>query len=184
MPLLEAQMTAAADYSDVDDSSDIEMFPFRPSDKAIVKEAISLVKEVLRLPSLSGYDVHRISKVLYALERLPRPSPGIGIGLTVSYRAGDEMVYQDVYVGESFFYLSSGGSVYTPGVGSDHHSQRAFEVELDGYRSRGDVEDWANSFRETLSLWPEIEISFEELDDDNIEWETGPPEDYWAKLNE
>ena len=160
------------------------LFPFRPDDKATVDEAISLVREVLRLPSLSGYDVHRIGKLLYALERLPRPSPGIAIGLTVSYRVGDEMVYQDIYVGDSFFYLSSGGSIYTPGAGSDHHSQRAFEVELSGYRSGGDIEDWANRFRETLSLWPDIEISFEELDDDNVEWDTEPAEDYWDKLNE
>lgn len=31
-------MTGDADYSDVDDSSDTELFPFRPVDKAVVDD--------------------------------------------------------------------------------------------------------------------------------------------------
>src|SRR5262245_36039756 len=94
----------------------LELFPFRLKEKAIVDETIALVKEVLRDPSLTPRDLHLAAKVLLALMRLPRPTPGIAIDMTISYRFNNDLSYRGIFISEESFRLQSGGSIYTPGV--------------------------------------------------------------------
>lgn len=176
------------DDEDGDNSSiEKELFPLTLEDKVIVDEAVGVVKDVLRRASLSGRDVHRIGKLLFALERLPRSTSGISIGMTVSHRANDEMTYRDIFISESVFWMNTGGSVYTPGVGSDSYSSTVFHVETGGYRAGTDfyeVSTWADSFRELLNMTRKVE--FEDLDEDagQIDWDDEGSETYWDEITE
>ncbi len=163
----------------------LELFPFRLEEKAIVDETIALVREVLRHPSLTPRDLHLAAKVLLALMRLPRPTPGIAIDMTISYRFNNELSYRGIFISEESFRLQSGGSIYTPGVGSDSYSADDIEMEIGGFRSNVDfflVSGWLESCRELLNM--SAEVSFEDLGDDDVDWDVEDSEDYWDKLNE
>lgn len=163
----------------------LELFPFQPEEKAIVDEVIALVREVLRLRSLTPRNLHLAAKILLALMRLPRPTPGIAIDMTISYRFNNDLSYRGIFISEESFRLQSGGSIYTPGVGSDSYSDDDIEMEIGGFRSNMNfflVSAWLNSCRELLNM--SAEISFEDLGDDDVEWDVEDSEDYWDKLNE
>lgn len=163
----------------------LELFPFRVEEKAIVDETIALVREVLRLPSLTPLYLHLAAKTLLALMRLPRPTPGIAIDFTISYRFNNELSYRGIFINEESFRLQSGGSIYTPGVGSDSYSDDALEINIGGYRSNVDyslVSGWIDSCRELLNM--SAKVSFEDLGDDVVDWDVEGSEDYWDKLNE
>ena len=168
-----------------EEETESELFPFRLEEKAIVDETIALVRELIRLPSLTPLNLHLAAKLLLALIRLPRPTPGIAIDMTISYRLNDDLSYRGIFISEDSFRLQSGGSIYTPGVGSDSYSDDSLEIEISGYRSNVSfylVSGWIDSCRELLNM--SAKVSFEDLGDDDVDWDIEDAEDYWDKLNE
>lgn len=176
------------DFEDeADDERDVDLFPFRVDERPIVDELIKLVREVLGRGKVSAAQVRDISKVLYALERLPRPTPGIAIGLTVAYHYNNECTYCELFISEEEFRISSGGNTYDPGVGSDSYGETLFEMETSGFRDGSadwyQLSGWFDSARELLNM--EHRISIEDLGDDGeIDWSDEESEDYWDKLND
>src|SRR5438067_1961105 len=106
--------------NDADDQDDEEeLFAFSPEDKPLVDEIIESIHRVIRGRSLLPSNLHHLSIALLALNRLPRITPAVELGVCLSYRFVDEMSYVGFYIGQSSFRLDGGGSVYTPDVGSD-----------------------------------------------------------------
>lgn len=172
---------------EADDESNAELFPFRADERPIVDALVKLVREVLGRGKVSASQVRDISKVLYALERLPRPTPGIAIGLTVAYHFNNECTYCELFISEEEFRISSGGNTYDPSVGSDSYGETLFEMETSGFRDGSadwyQLSGWFDSARELLNM--EHRISIEDLGDDSeIDWSDEETEDYWDKLND
>ncbi len=173
---------------DEDEDAELKpvLFPFKQEEKAIVDELIKVVREILGRGNVSGREVHDISKALFALERLPRPTPGVAIGLGVIYEFNRESTFCDFYISEQEFRLSSGGYAYTEGVGGDSYSTTHFEMETSGFRDgSGDwfeLSGWFNSLKELVG--GEHRISIEDMGDESeIDWsDYDESEDYWEQL--
>lgn len=175
------------DEDDDQDEKRRELFPFRLEESFVVYELKSLVRKILQRPTLSGSEVRQVGTVLFALERLPRPTPGVAVGLGVAYRYNNESTYCELFISESEFRLSNGGNTYDPGVGSDSYSQTIFEMETSGFREgSGDdyeVTGWFNSINELLTMESSIDIEYLG-DDEAVDWSEEGSEDFWEDLEE
>lgn len=164
------------------------LFPFRRDERVIVDELIKVVREILGRGNVTGREVHDISKALFALERLPRPTPGVSIGLGVIYEYNRESTYCDFYISEDEFRLSSGGYAYDEHVGGDSYSSTLFEMEMSGFRDGSDdwfeLSGWFDSIKGLLG--GEHRISIEDMGDESkVDWsDYDESENYWEHLEE
>jgi hypothetical protein len=123
--------------------------------------------------------------VLFALERLPRSTPGVAVAIGPVYSFNSESSYCDLYITESEFRLSGGGNTYDPGVGSDSFSSTVFELEISGFREgSGDSEEvlgWLEQFDELINLGARIQIEY--LGDDTlVDWSAKGSDSFWDEL--
>jgi hypothetical protein len=163
------------------------IFPFKIEDSFLVDELKKVVRKILRHPTLSGNDMRRIGTVLFALERLPRSTPGAAVGLSVVYRYNNESTYCELFISESELRLTSGGNTYDPAVGSDSYSQSILEMETSGFKDgctdSYEVTGWFNSVSELLNMESRIEIEYLG-DDGEVDWSDEGSEDFWEDIEE
>jgi len=102
-----------------------------------------VARDFLRYLGITPQEVVGLGHALYALERLPKVTPGVYCQFGIFYRAGDkefsEMKYITFAISDYSFEISIGGSVYEKGVGSDRYTEPGWLIELDeeGYRDPG-----------------------------------------------
>jgi hypothetical protein len=153
-----------------------ELFAFKPEDERLVEELRCLVWEVLRRSPLGPREVCAIGQLLHAMERLPWSTPGVFLTLTISERFSGEGTYCDMFICDSELWLGMGTSFYDPGVGSDHETEHAFEVDIYGNRFSSNVEEWLARFKMLLnarhSIKVEIESISQEIDWDDADYRT------------
>lgn len=161
------------------------LFALRPHDRAAINEILRGLRDLVARPSLPPSRLRYLSFALLALQRLPLTTPGVELDITLSHRFENEMTYHGVYIGSDSLRLEAGGSVYTPGVGSDNYSDAVFEVEPYGFRhSNGPdaLSHWLEEFR-TRCRDSSCDLTFDWLGDETeIEWDEDLDEDYWARL--
>jgi hypothetical protein len=163
-----------------------EQFGFLIEDRGLVIELAKIVRSLLQRPDITSELISHIGKLLFAMERLPLPTPGISIDLTMTYRFNDESSFISLFMDDTEFRLSRGGYVYDPAVGGDSYSENVFEVEVGDFRSSvelSEVSDWLDEFkRRALDKEQEIEVEFSG-DDSQIPWDEELEADYWDNLN-
>jgi len=161
----------------IDDEDEPEVdrtqFPLREDECYLVQELSQRLRSLIQRPSVSGYTVRQIGTVLFALERLPRATPGVAVSFSLVYRFNHESSGCDLFISESEFRLETGGNTYDPEVGSDSYGDTIFEMETSGFR-RGsadsfEVVGWLNQFDELLNLGGQIEIDYLG-DDEDVDW--------------
>ena len=117
----------------------MEEFELTDDDMHAIEIAKNVARRFLKLPNIAPTHIIGIGNALYALERLPKVTPGSFSEFGIVYRAGtdefSEMRYIDFRISESEFEISKGGSVYDKAVGSDSFSEPGWSVEVGGYRS-------------------------------------------------
>lgn len=139
-----------------DDSSKsaaVERFGFLQEDCQIIQKLIAGVRRALKRKSITPQQICGLGKLLHGLERLPRPTSGIGISVTIGSRGPEHFFHQSIDLYESSFEFSSGGSEYTPGVGSDSYTSFSFNVEVGGFRDETEVmevDEWMSGFIQSL----------------------------------
>lgn len=163
------------------------LFPFRLDEIFIVGELKARIRKLLQRPEASPIVVRKIGTVLFALERLPRSTPGVAVSLGLVDRFNNESCFSDLYISEDEFRLSSGGNTYDPGVGSDSYSSTAFELETSGFRDGNadseEVAGWFAQFDQLLGLDAAIEIEYLG-DDEQVDWSEVSSEEFWDELRE
>jgi hypothetical protein len=88
--------------------------------------------------------------------------------------------YVSVEISDTAFRLSTGGSVYTEGVGSDSYSESKFQLESGGFREghSQDFVDWLEEFRSARGT-----LAVEDLSDDSdLDLAEDVPSDGWDRL--
>lgn len=166
------------DFDDDDATQDIEdLFPFMVGEKDLIDRLAAKIRASLK--TLEPAELRKMAAFLFALERLPYATPGVSIDLAITQRIEGNLSYVSVEVSSDAFRLSMGGSVHTPGVGSDSYSETNFEVEAGGYRegTTEDFEGWLEVFRTTAGSY-----SFEDLGDDDVDLSEEVPSDGWDRL--
>src|SRR5438128_4675699 len=95
------------------------LFPLWGMDRGLIETLARLIRKLIHRNEATAEQLHHLAVLLFALERLPLVTPGVDVTLTLSYRTESDMNYQSIDLDGSSFSLSSGGSVYTPNVGTD-----------------------------------------------------------------
>ena len=151
---------------------EISKFELTEEDFGAVEIASNVARRLLRHPRITPRQIVGLGNALYALERLPRVTPGACCEFGISYRKGtddsEEMIYFDFNISDSEFRISQGGSVYEKSVGGDSHSAPDWVVEVDGYReTECDLYDIESSIEAYLRLGAEITVN----DESDMEYE-------------
>ena len=79
-----------------------------------------------------------IRRALAALDRLPKPTPGLHVEYGVCYRTDGGMRCVEFLVSDWALGISPGGSDYDDATGGDSFSEPGWRVEVDGYREDGE----------------------------------------------
>jgi hypothetical protein len=162
---------------DWEDSTDIsDLFPFFAREEALIQSLSTLVRA--SLPSLEVGVLNKVSKFLFALERLPYASPGVSVDLSILERGEGGSSYVSVELTDQVFRLSRGGSEYTPGVGSDSYVNTDVQLETGGFRegSSADFEEWLYAFRNASGSYAIYDNG------DDVELSDQAPGDGWERL--
>jgi len=140
-------------------------FKLTEDDEYAIEIAINVARDFLRFPSITSQEVIGLGHALYALERLPKVTPGVYCQFGIFYRAGDKEFSESKYItftiSDYSFEISIGGSVYEKEVGSDRYTEPGWLIDLDGegYRNPGcalfTIED---QVREYINLGAQITV--------------------------
>lgn len=172
-----------------DDSSEsivVERFGFLQEDRQAIQDLIAGVRWALRRKSITPQQICGLGKLLHGLERLPRPTSGIDITVTIENSTPNYSNYQSIGLSESSFEFWNGGTEYTPNVGGDNYTRFSFCVEAGGYRDDAEVtevEDWMCGFIESLC---DEDQDFRVADQDEgsvLAWDEKTPENDWDHLD-
>lgn len=152
-----------------------DLLPFTLSEKYLIEQIGATVRK--RMASADPETLRKIAAFLFALERLPFSTPNVSLELAIVERINENLAFVSVELDSQFFRLSSGGSVYSPDVGSDSFSETRLEIETGGFRdgSTSDFNDWLDAF---VSAAGSIEI------EGDIDFELTEPaaDDGWGRL--
>ncbi len=152
--------------------SDEEQFGFEEDDYYAIDIAKNVARRFLQTPNLAPQKIVGLGNALYALDRMPRVTPGAYTEFGITYRAGTEtfkeMRYIDFRICADAFEISIGGSVYDKSVGSDAVSEPGWLIEIGGYRNTAcELYNLESLVGEYLDLGAEITVD----DESNIEFE-------------
>ena len=89
-----------------------------------------------------------IAAFLHALRNLPYATPDVSLDLALMSRIDGNLGYVGIELSDQALRLTTGGSVYSPDVGSDSYSTTTVEMEPGGFRegTTEDFEDWLDQF--------------------------------------
>ena len=160
------------------------LFPFRREEEPFIDVLIGSIRTELH--ALDPAELRQTANLLYALQRLPCATPDIFIDLSKSQHIGEDFFYVSIEITGDTFRLSKGGSVYTPGVSSDSHSETLFHLEGGGLRdgTANGFAEWLANFKAAGGVyefnrdgWSDIDLT-EPIDANT--WER--LDEYWERV--
>ncbi len=161
------------------------LFGFDPTEACIVTEMVQVVRSLLTREDVTPEQIYHLAKVLFALERLPLPTPGVDVGFTLGYKHGGESFGQSLTVSESAFVLGTGAYILGE-AGGDTCSEITFEVHLGScsyFENWFALSGWAESIKE-MAADGGADLDVWSLgDDEKIDWDDEPDEEAWDLLH-
>jgi hypothetical protein len=170
---------------DTSGAQTVELFGFLQEDQSHIQELIAGIRGVLKRKSITARQICGLGKLLQGLQRLPLPTSGVNITVSICSTGPSGSSYQSLLLSESMFEASSGGSDYSPNVGSDSYTTFNFLVEVGGYRenvSYTDIEDWVAFFIQSLSEEAQDFEVHDEEESMSVEWQEINTDKYWEQL--
>ena len=157
-------------------NQEIATFRLGEYEVGAVESLIIFVESLIRPRGMPGPTIQGLARALHALGRLPLPTEGVNVVVTVSNRFNQELSYHDLTINETEFELGTGGSVYDPNVGSDSYSRDVFSAsQYSCEGSSDDIYNWLEGAKQILSFGGSVSVEdFNE--DDGIDWDM-PEED-------
>lgn len=172
-PVGEAQTMS---FGNEDEEVNIDdLLPFTLEERDLIEQLAATVRK--RMVTAEPEALRKIATLLYALERLPYATPNVALDLAFMERIDENLSYVSVELDEQSFRLSTGGSVFSPDVGSDSFSESTFEIETGGFRD-GSTEAFHEWLRAFASAGSTIEIQ----GDDDSDLNAPAPDDGWERL--
>lgn len=169
---------------DHDVEEDEELFGFLIEDQQVVERLVDAVRSLLQRPELSPRTIASLGPLIFALERLPLPTPGLCATLTLRYELNRESDWVSIDISDDRIALDKGFHTYDPGVGGDTHSEIILEVGL-GWRD-GDTfqamefADYFAQCAEDPSRDVSVTIHSDEL---FTNWDLESNSDAWGRLD-
>lgn len=156
-----------------------EYYDLTVDDLPITDGLESVIRSILRKPTLKPQQIAQMAAFLYAVQRLPVVTEGVNMSISLVYRVGRESNYKQVHIDRESFRLESGGYAHEEGVGGDSFGGILFEAFAGGGRD-GDSSE-AMEFMEALRERAEDPSMQVEIDDNSDEplrdWDQLMPND-------
>lgn len=132
-----------ANGNDDDEGIANDTFPLDHHDLSHILMITHLVRS--RLDRLSARHLRSAAALLFALERLPKPTPSVQIvfGFRTPTEDGN-WSWADIGIDAESLRLSVGAHFYDPAVGGNTESEDIFKSFAGSSVSRGDISDWMN----------------------------------------
>ena len=102
---------------DHDVEEDEELFGFLIEDQQVCERLVDVVRSLLQRPGLSPQTIASLGSVIFSLERLPLPTPGLCATLTLRYELNRESDWVSIDISEDRIALDKGFHTYDPGIG-------------------------------------------------------------------
>jgi hypothetical protein len=176
-----------ADQGNDQDKVSPELFGLFAEDKVIVDRLLDSVRRLIKRDGTTPEQVFHLAKLLHALQRLPLPTEGVAIELSLGMNhENGERDSQGVNLGETSLSLSTTRYVIIcPSIGGDSECEDVFQVEVGGFRNVVDsmaVDEWLDAFDRRVTADQELEIS-DNSDSSGIDWGAESGEAYWDRLD-
>jgi hypothetical protein len=120
-----------------------------PDDKEVFEHVIGYVRRICTLPKIKPQELVGLARALYAVERLPRTTPGVAVEFKVGVRWGTETEHSENWVTlcitDQEFRAGRMETTRDPNVGGDHCTTTVFEIGRESYRIpqyEGDSTGW------------------------------------------
>jgi hypothetical protein len=160
----------------------LQEFNLEDDDYIAINIIQSALKKLLEVDCGLDEQVSSLQFALDVVERLPQSTPGAWINVDLSIEGGYESRYSGFLITDSEIELSSGGSVYDLGIGSDSYSDPGWRFDIEGGGER-EADLWAleANIVEMLNLGAEVLI-----ENDSASGETADAEErkaatqWWA----
>ena len=147
------------------------LFPFLPRERYIVEELEKLVRKLLK--NATPPEIRDLSKLLFAIARLPLTTKGVHISLGIAVKSRDSCHGCDIELSDQALRLGTSGFVSDGPYGSDSYSDTLLEIEPSGFRDADrdpfEVGGWFLGVYEMLQEGGEIEVV--DYGDDGIDWD-------------
>lgn len=158
-----------------------DLFPLFEADRGLIEALVRLVRKLIHREDATPEEIHHLAILLFGLERLPLATAGFAVEMTLSERSENDMSYQGINLDGSSLCLSSGGSMYTPGAGSDTVGEDLLLAEVGGHRSGGSLSprEWIAGFKSRVES-DELTINLTTGECD-VDWEQKPDESAWER---
>lgn len=166
-----------------------EWFGLFAEDSLIVERLIKSVQALIKRNGTTAEQIFHLAKLLHALRRLPLPTDGICIELSVGIRhENNERSSQDILLDSQEFRLSNHAYIIIdPKVGGDSEGRTIFEAQVGGFREAEEphpmaVMDWLDNLDQRIEADETLDISDSE-DSAGIDWDAETGEKYWEGLD-
>lgn len=177
------------DDDELDDEDDRyeDCFGLVAHDKPVIDRLIDCVRKLVARPDVTAYQLHGLAALLFGLERLPTPTPGVDMILDVGRRyPNGESRFWEVRLSEQEFRLESQSYIILdPQMGGDSLCSSVFEAEVGGYRSLDNpfaLVGWLEEFEAACADLAET-VDVSSLDDGPSDWDDEPDPDRWDGLD-
>ncbi|MEQ8200103.1 MAG: hypothetical protein ABRQ24_01640 [Syntrophomonadaceae bacterium] len=132
----------------------MDRFDLNEDDYYAVIVAKNVARRLLQHPDIQPRQVIGLGNALYALDRLPQPTPGAHCDYSIvfsQFSDGFEMTrYISFHISANDFRLCRGGNNFDRTVGEDQFNEPLWEVRKDGYRNTGGILDTVEDSCEAL----------------------------------
>jgi hypothetical protein len=155
------------DGSEHADESSSALFPLSNRDLEILRELCCELRR--ELPRRDACFIRSAACAILAIERLPRPTPGVLVEL--GYRTGTSpgnWGWADITISDEEVCASIGEHFYDPAVVGDTESKTSFSATIGDERSYGDLENWFEHAKEIAGCGV-LEVS-DQSESDEIDW--------------
>ena len=166
-----------------------ELFGLFTEDSLIVERLIKSVQVLIKRQGTTPEQIFHLAKLLHALKRLPLPTDGICIEMSVGIRhQNNESSSQDILLGNREFRLSNSAYIIIdPRIGGDSEGHTIFDAEVGGYREAAEpypmtVMDWLDVFDQRIEADETLDI-LDFGDSAGIDWHAETGEKYWEGLD-
>jgi hypothetical protein len=177
------------DGDELDEEDDLyeDRFGLVVHDKPVIDKLIDCVRNVIARPDVIPYQIHSLAILLFALERLPAPTPDVHITLGIGrqFENGESRFWNVELSDREMRFGSTSYVIINPDMGGDGISYSVFEAGVGGYRMMENpfaVVSWLDEIEAACTRMDES-VDVTNYGEDAPRWSDEADPEIWDQLN-
>jgi hypothetical protein len=164
-----SRVSSIAANEELDEPEDEDAFELTEGDMAFFQSVIELLQSQIPREDLTPRSRRAIIRAIDGLSVLPKLSDDMHIVITIGQFGDGGSTFQSILVSSDSLEFASGGSTYSPDVGSDSFTGDSFAWYASGGRDDGgDLENWFMTAEDMILAGATIKAE-DEFDNEDLE---------------